>query len=1293
MSFDSLTEQFEKEDATAHQADLGRSALIVHNVNPDQHAANRKQAVDAGIHPAFATPAVEKPNAQKLHSLIDQFHELTRTAPKTASFMAEPDNAKLAHDDHPVLSTLEKMWETIKTGDILQTVSSAAVSPIRQVVEGYKGIASLATGHSLDEAAATMQKHEEETAYKPKTEAGKRMEGLISAPFKLWSAWGEKMVPDKGHPVTEALQRTAWELGPYLIGGGAVKHPEIAKTAQNAAHIEGALNVAKESKLLKRDPETFKLFSREASKSAPPVKMHVDKFDAMLAEKGLKPEDVLDDPTHYYEAKFMGEKVSIPASDLAAMAEHVTPEHVKDMSIGEAKTVNEVEAKVEQEKASDSKQGETPEEAEVTADKEPAIVDMHMGIPLHKGVKAAMDIAGDIRGSKAGKAVEKLMTPGLEAAHGIVQGVKSLVLPSAKSAEHLTAAEVLGAKLGKMHRNQEMAADQLRAQERVFDKMGVFNDKIPLTENAGIKFMSDMSQGRQMKPKLQAIADSVNKMFSDRLEQLEAADVPLESVRENYFPGMWTNESRKAFNQAMGGAVEMGIGGGKDINLWTAKEKAIVRDRVTELMKDNKGTDKSALSYLTKKPFKGKESFRKEKVFDDIMTGAEFGLEPVSPNPIEAVKLKLAEMDRNIMAQTALNEWRKTGDEKFLRVGEKMPEGWKNVDDKYGTVYGPRDMAGEGIYVGRPLLGHRIVKEPVADILNNYLSSSLYNNRYFGKAYKAYMWIANLLNQCQLGIGSAFHVGFTESEVVISGGANLIKDIYGVSNGSRTIKQLANTATEVPKAFLKTPKEGDAVLKEWRNPGSSMNPRVQRVAKAAELAGAGFKLESGLRTDQTSKMIQDWYGEKKVKAALRSPVSAIELMAKPIMDYLVPRQKAGVFGHLVDRIIEQNPGKTLEQLTPQFRQAWNRVDERLGQVRYDRLYMNNAAKNAVQGAIRAPGWSGGTIAELGGGFKDAGGMLKEWADTGELPKELPDRVAYTISLLAMTTAVNGLLTYAFTGEKPNGTDFWAFRTGGTDEFGRPERFVLPTYAKDLYAYYEDAPKTLMAKTHPIISIMGDLIKNKDYYGVTIANEDDAFILRQIERGEYVLKAFEPFWIRGAKKEAERGGGLWETMQTQPQKLFAPQVGIMPATSAYTLSPAEKMMNKFIGEQIPQGGRTQEAADTSKARREIVRAIRNGATIDTLPEKLQEKADKLTDRQTKNIKKDAELTPLQLTFKHMQDPDMGKTLKVWAKANDQEREELRDLFDTRIDEYKLTHDLSDDEIEQLNQRIEKAEARQ
>ena len=510
--------------------------------------------------------------------------------------------------------------------------------------------------------------------------------------------------------------------------------------------------------------------------------------------------------------------------------------------------------------------------------------------------------------------------------------------------------------------------------------------------------------------------------------------------------------------------------------------------------------------------------------------------------------------------------------------------------------------------------------------------------------------------------------------------------------GNRTVKQALKSAVEIPQSFVKTPMEGDAILKEWRNPGSSMNPKVRDVAKAAELAGGGFKMEQGLKTEQSAKLVQDWYSDHKVRAAMRSPIAAVELMAKPIMEWIVPRQKAGVFGHLANRIIEQNPGKTLEQLTPQFRQAWNRVDARLGQVRYDRLFMNNAAKNAVQGLVRAPGWTGGTIAEIGGSLKDTVSFLKEWSDTGKAPKELPDRVAYTMSLMATVTAINGALTWAFTGEKPNGTDWWAFRTGGTDEYGRPERFLLPTYLKDVYAYLQDPVKTLLAKTHPIISIMVDMIKNKDYYGVTIANEDDNQIEKAIERGTYTLKAFVPFWMRGAGKEAERGGGLVKTLQEQPQKLLAPQIGIMPATSDYTKSPAEKMLSKFIGEQIPQGGRTQDEADTSKARRELVRVLRMGGRLDDMPEDMQEKAAKFTDKQLRNIEKDASMTPLQASFSHLQDTNMEKSVKVWAKASDSERDEIRDLYETSINKYILTHDLEGDELDKLNARIDAAEER-
>lgn len=275
------------------------------------------------------------------------------------------------------------------------------------------------------------------------------------------------------------------------------------------------------------------------------------------------------------------------------------------------------------------------------------------------------------------------------------------------------------------------------------------------------------------------------------------------------------------------------------------------------------------------------------------------------------------------------------------------------------------------------------------------------------------------------------------------------------------------------------------------------------------------------------------------------------------------------------RLVEQNPGKTLLQLQPELRQAWNRVDARLGQVNYNRLFINNVAKNAIQALVRSPGWSGGTLAEIGGSLKDTGTFLREWQKTGSLPAEIPDRVAYTLSLFTTMAALNALLTYALSGKKPEGVDYWAFRTGAKDEQGRPERMLLPSYMKDVFSYYEDPKQTLLNKSAPLLSLMSDIYHNRDYYGVKVYNEDDNIAKRQIDKGIYALKAFEPFWMRGMGKEAERGGGLVETISTSPQKIIAPEFGIMPASSAFTLSDAEKLANKISISTITLGSRTAE----------------------------------------------------------------------------------------------------------------------
>jgi hypothetical protein len=325
-------------------------------------------------------------------------------------------------------------------------------------------------------------------------------------------------------------------------------------------------------------------------------------------------------------------------------------------------------------------------------------------------------------------------------------------------------------------------------------------------------------------------------------------------------------------------------------------------------------------------------------------------------------------------------------------------------------------------------------------------------------------------------------------------------------------------------------------------------------------------------------------------------------------------------------------------------------------VRYDRLFIDNITKNVIQGLIRAPGWSGGTIAEIGGSLKDTSAFFKEWKRTGKAPEEFPDRVAYTIALMLVTFGINGMLTYLFTGEPPEGMDWWAFRTGGVDEKGRPERFLIPTYAKDVFAYYQNAGHTLLAKLHPQWGMASDLIRNKDYYNTQITNPDDPFVQRQIDRGTYILKQFIPFWIRGVDKTLERGGGI------TPLKILGPQFGVMPATSAYTKTKAEKMISEILAGKAQVGGRTKEAAEKSQLKSRFMAEWRNHETVPEVVEKALEDR-KITGHDIKEWREESKFPEIVRGFKKL--PTLEDAQHVWKVASENEKDLLQSEYRKKI----------------------------
>jgi hypothetical protein len=240
------------------------------------------------------------------------------------------------------------------------------------------------------------------------------------------------------------------------------------------------------------------------------------------------------------------------------------------------------------------------------------------------------------------------------------------------------------------------------------------------------------------------------------------------------------------------------------------------------------------------------------------------------------------------------------------------------------------------------------------------------------------------------------------------------------------------------------------------------------------------------------------------------------------------------------------------------------------------------------------------------------------------------------------------LTVLFTGGEPpdDWKDFIAFRTGKKDEKGNPERFMLPTYMKDVYAYVQQPGTTLMHKTHPLLSMAGDLASNKDYYGTEIRHQGDNPIFQLIQAGKFTAKAFIPFWMKGTAKEFERGGSIIS--------MAAPLIGIMPAPADRNKTEAERLASKLVADRMPKGSRTAEQFEQGQLIQHLTGLARRD-TAKAATEIAQARQDrKITGIQAHHIMQNARLTPIMVAFKRL---SYEEAQRVYEVANGEEKKRL------------------------------------
>ncbi len=558
---------------------------------------------------------------------------------------------------------------------------------------------------------------------------------------------------------------------------------------------------------------------------------------------------------------------------------------------------------------------------------------------------------------------------------------------------------------------------------------------------------------------------------------------------------------------------------------------------------------------------------------------------------------------------------------------------------------------------GLVIHGQYWAPEPAARVVNNYLSPGL---REKSAIARGFIGAGNVLNQFQLG-WSGFHLGFTTLDAAISKSA---LGLYQIMHG-KPIEGL-KSMVETPISPVTNLLRGDKMLKEWFSPGSQ-GEEIARLVEALRTAGGRVQLDPFYKTNITNRMLEALYNGSllgKAGAALRLPFAITEQVSRPIFEYIVPRQKLGVFADLARFELERlGPDATTERIREALAKAWDSTDNRLGQLVYDNLFWNKTAKDLAFMTVRSVGWNLGTLRELGGGVADL------------LRGDFSFRASYVFALPLVAGIIGATLQYIMTGKGPDEwRDYYYPETGNKDEHGRPERVSIPSYMKDVVHAWKEPGQTVLNKTHPLVNLVSEMLRNRDYYGTKIRNEDDPIIQQLLDVAEHVGESFKPFALRGFEREQKLGGG--------PIQRFGPFVGITPAPTALNLTPAEALAREYLQAKLPAGARTKEQFERSQALREMTRDIRLGKDI---REKKQEalKSGIVSRKDVGELRERAKTPPLVAGFRQL---TVGEAAHVYEVASDGEKQILKARLREKIINAHGKPHLLTSPVRQLLERI-------
>jgi len=520
----------------------------------------------------------------------------------------------------------------------------------------------------------------------------------------------------------------------------------------------------------------------------------------------------------------------------------------------------------------------------------------------------------------------------------------------------------------------------------------------------------------------------------------------------------------------------------------------------------------------------GDPAFIKARTFSLYEEAMKAGFEPKYTNPEDIMLARQHASDVAQMREQVLKDMVQYG------LGVKVVK-TKGADGKTKTTPRPSDYT--STYWRSPTGdGYWIHNTANAVMDNAFNSKSLWNEQGIaGDAFRGTMLLKNAVVPVKLAL-SLFHPLHV---IGIDNAATMMRSSKGMLSGKVSPARWLADMTKSGLLYESLPfvgkntRLGSRMLEAWQ--GKIKGEYLSAADKQAlmYMGEGGFipEMAAQYRTGAVDKFMSA-VRQHKASALWHAPFAAIDALQRPIFERWIPGLKIASYLHDVDMALKTDPSLLDDSLKRQlaFRKLAKSVDNRYGEMAYNTLFWNKWVKDITVGSTLSLGWNLGFIREYGGGALDVweAGTTKGGLGA-KASKGLLDKPMFVMAYTTTALAYGGLMTYALSGQAPQGLiDYVYPQTGDKEPDGKPARVNTMFYTREFGSIYSHIKNegviaggldVIKSKASPLFDMMHSWATNTNFYNQEISNPNDPLYKRLEQKVAYTLSDMEPISVQSS----------------------------------------------------------------------------------------------------------------------------------------------------------------------------------